>query len=85
MIGIMWLMVEIDCIDINTGVSILLSYLSMSRQRYVEAVHHVMKEVDLYMFVDSNHAGDKQTRRSRTRFMIYMNTSSIHWYFKKQL
>ena len=27
------------------------------------------------MFVDSDHAGDKQTKRSRTRFVIYMNMS----------
>ena len=39
------------------------------------------KEMDLSMFVDSNHAGDKQTRRSRTGFMIYMNMPLINWYF----
>ena len=42
------------------------------------------KEVDLHVFIDSNHVGDKWTRRSRTRFMIYMNVSLINWYFKKQ-
>ena len=36
------------------------------------------------MFIDSNHAGDKQTRRSRTGFMIDMNMSLINWYSKKQ-
>ena len=38
------------------------------------------KEVGLYMFIDSNHAGDKHTRR----FMICMIMSLINWYSKKQ-
>ena len=42
------------------------------------------KEVDLCMFVDSKHAGNRQTRRSRTGLMIYMNLSLINWYSKKQ-
>ena len=40
--------------------------------------------MDLCISVDSYHAGDKQTRRSRTRFMIYINMSLINWYSKKQ-
>ena len=36
------------------------------------------------MFIDSNHAGDKWTRRSRTTFMIYMKMSLINCYSKKQ-
>ena len=36
------------------------------------------------MFVDSNHAGSKWTRRSRTKFMIYMNILLVNWYSKKQ-
>ena len=36
------------------------------------------------MFIESIHAGNKQIRRSRTGFMIYMNTSSFTWYSKKQ-
>ena len=42
------------------------------------------KEVDFHMFVDSDHAGNKWIRRSRTGFMIYMNMSLINWYSKKQ-
>ena len=42
------------------------------------------KEVELCMFVDSDHAGDKASRRSRTGFMIFMNMSMINWYSKKQ-
>ncbi len=42
------------------------------------------KEVDLRLFVDSDHAGDQRTRRSRTGFVIYMNMSPITWFSKKQ-
>ena len=40
--------------------------------------------MDLYMFIDSNHAGNKWTRRSRTQFMVFMNMLLINWYSKKQ-
>lgn len=42
------------------------------------------KDVDLQMFVDSDHAGDKRTCRSRTGFTIYLNLAPITWYSKKQ-
>ena len=42
------------------------------------------EEVDLCMFLDSDHVNDKWTIRSRTRLMIYMNMSLINWYSKKQ-
>ena len=42
------------------------------------------KDVDLRMFIDSDHAGDKLTRHSRTGFMIYMNTAFIDALFKEQ-
>ena len=42
------------------------------------------KEVELRMFVDSDHAGDKATRRSRTGYMIFINMSMIDWHTKKQ-
>ena len=42
------------------------------------------KGVDLRMFVDSDHAGNKATRRSRTGFMIFMNMALIGWVSKKQ-
>lgn len=34
-------------------------------------------EVDLRLFVDSNHAGDQRTRRSRTGFIVYLNVFPI--------
>jgi hypothetical protein len=36
------------------------------------------------MFVDSDHAGDKQTRRSRTGFITFVNMAPIVWFSKKQ-
>lgn len=42
------------------------------------------KEVDLRLFVDSDHAGDKRTRRSRTGYFIYLNMAPIAWFSKKQ-
>eukprot|EP00804_Cyclotella_cryptica_P021440 CCRYP_005782-RB/>CCRYP_005782-RB protein AED:0.43 eAED:0.43 QI:0/-1/0/1/-1/0/1/0/125 len=42
------------------------------------------KDVDLRMFVDSDHAGDQLTRRSRTVFMIFMNMALIDALSKKQ-
>ena len=37
------------------------------------------KEVDLHMYVDSEHAGDKETRISRTGFLINMNKVLVQW------
>ncbi len=42
------------------------------------------KEVDIGMMVDSDHTGDKQTRRSRTGFLIYCNMVLIIWLSKRQ-
>ena len=42
-----------------------------------------VKKVDLQMFRDSKHAGNKRTRRSRTRFIVFMDMPLINWYSKK--
>ena len=42
------------------------------------------KEVDLRLYVDADHAGDKKTRRSRTGFFIFLNCALIMWKSKKQ-
>ena len=43
------------------------------------------KDVDLRMFADSDHAGDKRTRRSRKGFIIFLkNMAPIVWFLKKQ-
>lgn len=35
-------------------------------------------------FVDADHAGDSITRRSRTGFLVYLNSAPIYWLSKKQ-
>jgi hypothetical protein len=42
------------------------------------------KEVDLRLYVDSDHAGVKVTKRSRTGFFIFMNNALIQGCAKKQ-
>ena len=36
------------------------------------------------VYVDADHAGDLLTRRSRTGFVVFLNSSPIHWSSKKQ-
>jgi hypothetical protein len=43
-----------------------------------------VKEVDLRLFVDSDHAGERITRLSRTGFVIYLNMAPIVWFSKLQ-
>ncbi len=42
------------------------------------------KDVDVRMMCDSDHAGDKRTRRSCTGFLIFCNMALIDWNSKKQ-
>lgn len=42
------------------------------------------KEVTISVFVDSDHAGDKITRRSRTGIIIFVNRAPIMWFSRKQ-
>jgi len=41
-------------------------------------------EFTMKAFVDSDHAGDFIARRSRTGFIIFLNSAPIYWYSKKQ-
>jgi hypothetical protein len=43
------------------------------------------KDVDLHMMVDSDHVGEKRTRRSRTGFIIFCNLAPIIWLSKQQV
>ena len=36
------------------------------------------------VFVDSDHAGDTSTRRSRTGFIVFLNNAPVYWTSKKQ-
>ena len=40
--------------------------------------------VQINCFVDSDHAGDRLTRRSQTGILIYCNSAPIIWYSKRQ-
>jgi hypothetical protein len=42
------------------------------------------QEVEIKCFVDADHAGDKVTRRSQTGILIFLNSSPIIWYSKRQ-
>jgi hypothetical protein len=42
------------------------------------------KEFDLRLYVDSDHAREKFTRRSRTGFVIYLNMVPVVWFSKQQ-
>ncbi len=42
------------------------------------------KDIDIRMIVDSDHVGEKWTRRSWTGFVIYVNMTLINWVSKKQ-
>ncbi len=42
------------------------------------------KNVEIRMMCDSDHAGDKRTRRSNTGFLIFYNVALIDWVSKKQ-
>ena len=43
------------------------------------------KDVDFRIYVDSYHAGDKSTSRSRTGLLIYTNMALIQWLSNKKL
>ena len=40
--------------------------------------------IELSLMCDSDHAGDKSTRRSRTGYLIFINIALIAWLSKKQ-
>lgn len=42
------------------------------------------KEVDIQLYVNSDHAGNRVTRRSRTGFLVYVNSALRVWNWKEQ-
>ena len=42
------------------------------------------KPLDMHVFVDSDHGGDKMTRRSQTGVLIFCNRAPIAWFSKRQ-
>jgi hypothetical protein len=49
-----------------------------------DAPEPLWKDVDIRMMVDSDHTGNKQTRRSRTGFLIFVNNAIVDWVSKRQ-
>ena len=42
------------------------------------------REFTMIVYVDADFAGDKLTRRSRTGFIVFLNSAPIYWYSKRQ-
>jgi hypothetical protein len=42
------------------------------------------KPISIRIYVDADHAGDQLTRRSRTGYIVFLNSAVINWYSKKQ-
>ena len=42
------------------------------------------KTMRMHVYVDSDHAGDSLTRRSRTGFVVFLNSAPIFWFSKRQ-
>jgi hypothetical protein len=42
------------------------------------------RDVIIRVYVDSDHAGEELTRRSRTGYIIYVNMAPVLWYSKRQ-
>jgi hypothetical protein len=42
------------------------------------------RSMQMIVFADADHAGDRVTRRSRTGILLYLNRAPILWYTKKQ-
>ena len=61
----------------------------MTLMTVVEIVPSDMPEplgegMTMRLFVDSDHAGDVKNRRSRTGFLVYLQSALIYWSSKKQ-
>jgi hypothetical protein len=59
-------------------------YGDVSEERPPNAPEPLGKEFLMRAYVDSDHAGEKMTRRSRTGFIVYLNSAPIYWLSKKQ-
>ena len=50
----------------------------------LDAPPSLREEVDLCLYVDSDHTGDKATRHSHTGYYIFINIAPILWFSKRQ-
>ena len=75
---------DIDFDTFNDGAEPKKFYGDVTEAITPNATYPIEKAVDIRMWVDSEHAGDKMTRRSRTGYFIFLNTALINWLSKKQ-
>ena len=70
--------------NFNTGADWKDFYGDIKEAIPADAPEPLGNGVDVRMFTDSDHAGDKVNRRSRTGWMIYINMALIMWCSQKQ-
>lgn len=59
-------------------------YVDAAKDLPTNAPEPLGQPVQVNCFVDSDHAGDRITRRSHTGIILYLNKAPISWYSKKQ-
>ena len=62
----------------------VISQSSAKEAMPMNAPEHCSKEVCICMFVDSDHAGDRVSCRSRIVFLIYVNSTQVQLLCMKQ-
>ena len=58
--------------------------LSMSEELPTNMPQPRGMEFVIRSYIDADHAGDSITRRSRTGFLVYLNSAPVYWISKKQ-
>jgi hypothetical protein len=73
-------------VDMDTFIKTDWKYMygDVKEMTHLDAPASSGKEVYLRLFVESDHAGEQFTRRSRTGFVIYLNMAPIVWFSKRQ-
>ena len=75
---------DIDFDTFNDGAEWKTFYGDVTKSIPTNAPDSRRNSVELRMWVDSYHAGDKITRLSLTGYFIFLNTALIDWLSKKQ-
>lgn len=75
---------DIDINDFKTDVDWTEVYGNVEEPIPLDAPAPRGKAVDIRLYVDADFAGDKSTRRSRSGFIMYLNSAPISWLSKKQ-
>jgi hypothetical protein len=73
-------------VDMGTFIKIYWKYMYGDVKEMIPSGAPVPRgnEVDLRVLVDSDHAGEQFTRRSRYGFVIYLNMAPIVWFSNRQ-